>query len=80
MWEQGVSVLHEVVNKRRRHRPRKGLLGLATAVARIAQQAHFVLDLHHDDRVVAAVHFLDAPHEGREGRGIGLAVGLGQCR
>ena len=41
--------------------------------------SHFVLHLDHDDRVLLAVHFLDVPHQGRKGAGIGVPVGIAEA-
>ncbi len=44
-------------------------------IARVAEYAHFVFDLHHQHGVVAAVDFFDVLHEGGEGAGVGLLGG-----
>ena len=69
---QGLLVLLKVVQKRLRHRPLVGLVGRRRAVAGVDRHPHFVLHLHHHDRVLLGVHFLDVPHQGRKGPRIGV--------
>ena len=44
-------------------------------VARVAENADFVFDLHHQHGVVVGVDLLDVLHERREGAGVGLLRG-----
>ena len=76
--DQGVLVLLKVVHQLLGHLPGKALIGHGRVVAGDGMHAHFVLDLDHDDRVLPAIHFLDVPHQGRKGAGIGVPVGLAE--
>jgi len=48
------------------------------AVAGVPSHPYFVFHLNHDDRVLLAVHFLDVPHEGRKGTGVGIPVRIAE--
>ena len=76
--DQRLFVLLEVVHQLLGHLPGKGLGGHRRVVAGNGMHADFVLDLDHDDRVLPAVNFLDVPHQGGEGAGVGVAVRLAE--
>ena len=65
-----LQVVHQFLG----HLPGVGLRGEGRAVAGNRMHAHLVFDLDHDDRVLPAIHFLDMPHEGGKGLGVGIAV------
>src|SRR5208337_5680120 len=55
----------------------KGLVGSGGVVASVAENADFVLNLHHDDRVVAAVDLAKVLHNRGEGPRVRVACGIG---
>ena len=71
-----VLVFLQVVHQRLRHRPGKGLFRPRGAVAGVSRHPHFVLHVREDDGVLAAIHFLDVPHQGGVGARIGFARGI----
>jgi len=48
--------------------------GTGAAVARFGDHPDLVLHLHHDDRVVLAVHFAQVAHEDRERARVGVEI------
>ena len=56
----------------------EGAIGGVGVVARVAQYADFILHLHHENGVIAAVDLFDVLHESGEGAGIGLLGGGGR--
>ena len=62
----------EVVGQLRRHRRGEGLFSRRRVVTAIAEDADFVLHLHHDDGVLAGIDLANVLHD----RGEGAAVGV----
>ena len=56
----------------------KAWLAAVGVIARVAEDTDFVLHLHHQDGVVAAVCFFDVLHESGKGAGIGFLAGGGE--
>ena len=75
---QPVAVRDHIVDQLRGHGPAEGSLRRGTVVAGVAVQTHFVLDLDHDDRLLAGIHFADVAQQRREGAGIRVAVGFAE--
>ena len=76
--DQAVLVLLKIIHQFLRHRPGVSLIGQRRTVARVRVHSHFVLHLNHDDRVPAAIHGFDVPHQGRKGAHIGVTVRLAE--
>ena len=49
-------------------------------VARVAEDADFIFDLHHQNGVVVAVDFFEVLHDGGEGAGVGVLGAPGRER
>ena len=75
---QRVLVAADVVQQLLWHGGRESLIGRLAPIPRIAQHAHFVLHLDHDDPAIG-VHLLDVPHQGGKSARIGIAVRRAQC-
>src|SRR5579883_2600661 len=73
--EERITVLPEILSELGGNRAIEGLIGGGRAIARIAEHADFVFDLHHQYCVVAAVDFTDVTHECGKGARIGLQRG-----
>ena len=74
-----VAMSSKVFGQLRGHGGGEGLFGRGRMVASIAEDADFVFNLHHDDRVVAAVHLAKVLHDRGERPGVGVAGGIGEA-
>ena len=70
---RGRRGLGEVVQQFPGHGLREGFVGGRGAIARIAQDADFVLHLHHD-HAAGTVHLAGVAHQGGEGARVGLQI------
>ena len=80
LGNQAILIFGHVIEELFGNRAGECGLGRGNPVVRPAGAAHFVLHLHHDDRVGIAIHFADVAHERGVGVGVGLPVGLVEHR
>ena len=69
-----LQVLHQL----RGDRAGEGLVCGVGVIARVAEHADFVFNLHHQHGVITAVDRLDVLHQRREGGGVCLLRGRSQ--
>ena len=70
-----VAVRLQVLHQLRGDRGGEGLVRGVGVVARVAENADLVFDLHHQNGVVARVDFFDVLHERGKGAGVGCLSG-----
>src|SRR5208282_5327115 len=74
---ESVAMGLEVFDQLRGHGGGKRLVGSSGVVTRITEDADFVFNLHHQHRVVAAVHLTQVLHDRSESSSVGFARGIG---
>ena len=78
--DQCVAVLLQIIHQFRRRRLIEKLIGDHAPVARVGNHADLIFDLHHNHGMVAAVHFAQVAHQGRERARVGSEVFLAKRR
>ncbi len=67
-WVEGVAMRLQIARQLYGNRRRKGAIRSGGVVARVAQHADFIFDLHHEHGVIAAISFFDVLHRERQKR------------